>query len=370
MRLKLPGVPWRSVQYSCPRMLLCWLLICVAAGTASAAQVDQNFRRWFDQQWAVAADFPDFGDVMVAWSLELPPFDPSERAAAVARARAAGSDVVVGPITRRLWSRGQGKWRLNEDYPTQKAPTFTDTVISPDHAWRMGRDFLSIAESRRGEHRDELEGSLNQFWPELGSLLYGGLTQLKRGGLEPAAFELNGSDFAILFVTPKDPESSRLEIRLTGRWDAGRQQGFPARMQFVRHPLRRDREGAARELHGWMFNDVLGRWVAREYRELSPAGALERVIRFEGASKEERPYDRLFLTPDDSSVDALRGPVTFRQVNDHRNRVSVIRSEDSVRTIEMPRVQDSRISRQRIGWVVAGALAVVLLWLYIRRRAG
>lgn len=200
------------------------LLSLAFAGAAAGQELDRDeVQRWFDDAWSAAQSLPDLGDNSVEWTLELvyvPPADELDRLRrsvegrpdhperyqleAYERRRKGDHEV----LRRRLWSRGDGQWRWNQD---MGETGFSDAARTEKHEWSMNTDTLVVEDRRSGE--DELEspiaGRVRAFWPELSRMLHGNFSSGSISGLTPQAVQLRGDRWRVNAHTSEQSDDGR-----------------------------------------------------------------------------------------------------------------------------------------------------------------
>jgi hypothetical protein len=341
-----------------------FLLLCLAARAEAANPITELVQQWFNAEWASCDQLPPLGDVAIQWALVLPPPDAVRRAEVLREYGTSDVRLETEPVVRTLWIQGVGAWRINFDY---SGGLYSDTVVTPRQAWRMTQDVLLLAQRDGGEPGGAPLASLQQmFGPELALLLYGGLSQAKLGGFQPGAIEVQRHSWTMPLIRP-GPDDRIMEVTLRGRWDPEAQRGFVEESRVGRNPARPQSVGEIRRFQDWQHVGDIDRWVASRVVVLAPDGNLARTLEFVGV-RTDIPFAAVIEPPPHDGNDAVRGRVTYRQINDTRERrVTNFGATAGSPSVVRYHEESEREWRRWLGWLTAIALAVGLAMLGIRR---
>jgi len=357
-----------------------WLLSVVLFASATVGQYDL---RWFEKHWRDCAEWSPNSAALVRYRVAVPAHEFARSHAArlesidnlpnAADVRASNHSVLSedGLIARsgadflaeyRLWI-GRRRWRLSKDIPQRPSQAFGDFGFDGETVWRLGPTSLSLVErvDESGAEANLLASSRRAVsW-----LFHGGIGEA--WGLPdsptPTSFEHDASNGWTATATSDSRGGWRWVIR--GRMAPD---GVPLTDSLVIEPTQRSAETPATDVRfqDWRFDPLLEQWVAHRIEvrrtpdlrlsEVWTVTSIEPVTAGELAEVTQRPTW--------NGEDAIRGPLSVRNVNDYRpgTRES-LRIEDGVvveRWSMTPRASTSAL--RQVGWwllaiVVGGVVA-------------
>lgn len=253
--------------------------------------------------------------------------------------------------------------------------TVLDDVQTARVAWRMTPEALIVARDgdkiSPGGIARYLEGHLDDALV----LLTGGVHRAVHVGASPRGRLAPDGSWEAEAVQPIGGGEWRLHA--SGRWDAATGTGEVRQVRITRRAPDGALTGQIIEAAGWRTVEGLARPVASEALERRLDGAPDRRVVFGSLrTVDRREFARVVDVPAINAVDEFRGPVTFREIYDHRGPESrLLRIDDAGVVTEQaaPRsaatTDNTKHARLRVaGWILAGVTLSVVIWLRLRAR--
>ncbi len=354
-----------------------WLAVLLGAGQSYSGPSASEVEEWLDSELAFARVEPSIRDLAfkVRYESHLP-----ASAATIERLRRevankpdhpdrvmieiADKHTREGPFVSiaTIRCRDLATWRVSMDRPGSLVK-YEDVVVTPELAWSMNAQWLTLVDPRRGwPESARLDSWVHEFTNAWDSLVCGGLRRFSseafvRGAIAP---EADGRWRCRM----EGPAGERFQI--DGRWSAEAGRGFVTSVILAE-------DGQRFFAADWKFNQTLGRWVAGRAEFRYADGSINRRYVFESAEKEEPSFfDKAIKPPKDDGVDAIRGDVTFTAVHDYTARDPVGRRRQGEGVVEYP-LSDARAGGtgsflQYAGWLGGAGVVIGLIgWRIIRR---
>lgn len=307
---------------------VCFIVAASAARGATDIETERAaVERWLQDAWNESATDLIIPDIAVTYQVEyheipIPqemdrlrrvirqfPQHPDRRKFEVFANRLAnGPDIVE----QTMYLSMEGSWRLSR-YPTGHEHQ-VDYAVAPRHAWIMSEDQLTIDLPTQLPGSDhDLRTEYEEFARELEIALLGGLSLARNLEMSLGPIEQAGPEWTVRAAAP-----GLAAMRFWVRWDPALGVARPIRteLEVEDSPSEHNQKW---EFSDWIIDPVLGRPVARRVQRFTSDGRLEvvRVIH-SIAAIDHHEVDRLCEVPGPSTVDPIRGPVTFRAIADHR----------------------------------------------------
>lgn len=371
------------------RFAACSTLVCVSlitprsAGQAISTALVQS---WFDREWKESQIFPIFKNCHIAWHRELVyappdsefqqlrdavkghPDHPAKHELEAYERHRSGTPTVQPCV---LWIQGEGNWRYDTDLVD--FGMYLDTVVTPRHAWRMSNVQLTIVDPRYGyPSSDDYSAQEAVFWPELGLMMYGGMTAGRGGVLQPQLLALDESVWRVR-ATELSSTSGKpvLSLEYSGHWDSNAGRGFVDAVKMELNAAHPASVGTRHLFKDWQYEPTIDRWVARRVEEYRPNGREERRLIFDGVSSDEpRRFAEVIRIPETDHPDPVRGKTTFRSIQDYRDTSGpAVSASNGVVVHSVAGSAREDTWRRWGGWAAAGSLIVALLAIRLRRSA-
>lgn len=353
----------------------------------SVAQIasKSEIEAWFEREWAAAQAMPDLGDCSIAWNLEFWSVPPEDEIARLRESVAGKPDhpgrreleridrCLLGDppvLARRVWARSAEAWRSNTTF---ERGGFIDSSMSPKFVWQLGHAQLTIGDLAEADgSMADVRSELYTFWPELGRLLFGGLSDGAISGMTRGTLQWDGSLWTVTLAFGPPDKSPALETEISGRWDPALARGFVVGERVVTNTVRPADIGSELVYDEWKYIEALGRWVASRVEERAPDGGLQRAYVFVDAWKgSPGEFEQVVAVPKIDADDPVRGRPTFTRLVDYRNGTLRDREgngETFNRALPLSDRPEARAWHRWLGWVTAAALLGGLIAIRLRRR--
>lgn len=359
------------------------------AQEASGLQPVSEVEQWIRQRWCAGQGCIPDGDGYLSLRVEHPPEAPLEEVQRVLRETEAYPDHPQREWAKRqlarhedgpeveevaFWRVGR-KWRYNQTnlFADGSQWLWIDSVSTPDLVWSLSARDLHLADPRRppsgkGDWYRNPDLALEMLASACRDLLHGHL-----GTQSP------------------DPEQPEIRVVEDGAgWIASvrRRGGFEWRYRI--EPSNSGEPFQVRWMESYRTDDdgtvLSGRYVLSDEMVDTPWGPAHRFAEWideRGMVRrryilvdagEDLPDDveSYFKLPAVDGADPIRGPVTFTRIFDYRpghGRLTEV--ERGVVTASRPLrgAPGSGMGLRVIGWIAAGVIAALLVFLRLRRRA-
>ncbi len=360
-----------------------------AAQEASGRRPVGEVERWLRDRWCAGRECKPDGDGYLFLRVEHPAEAPLEEVQRVLRETEGHPDHPQREWAKRQLARHEdgpeveevafwrlgGRWRYNQTNLLADGSQWlwVDSISTPDLVWSLSARDLHIADPRRppsgkGDWYRNPDIALELLATACWDLLHGHLGTTS-------------------------PESAKPDIRVVedgAGWIASvrRRGGFEWRFRIV--PSQSSEPFQVRSMESYRTDDdgtvLSGRYVLSEEMVETPWGAAHRFAEWVNdkgmvwrryilvAAGDDLPADveSYFKLPAVDGTDPIRGPVTFTRIFDYRPEHGRLTELDrGVVTASRPLrgAPGSGLGIRVVGWIAAGVIAALLVFLRLRRRA-
>lgn len=364
-----------------------WIvLLGVALGPACAlAQSVESgaVRAWFEEEHTRGAQLPVLGPVLLRYTvefLEVPSSEDLHRLREEIRTRPDHPDASLLEAYERRQARRDiytydvylptsGSWRCSKAFPD--GTMYFDVTVTPEHAWGLSPALLAITDRSPNIPRgyDYAHSTGSSLFCDLADLFHGSVGGAHDAGLEVTSVSQSADTWQVDGRT-----KTGLLIRYSGVWDAAAGRGFVTRVRSGSDSPAPGADAEVAVFEGWRQDPTLGAFIATRVTRGPEGRPPSRLLTFQSVSSRlpENP-GTLIAIPSASSVDPIRGALTFRAVQDFRNEMTLSRTQAadgawSERSAPRPDPAGNRPRMRTLGWILAGSLVTALIALRIRNR--
>lgn len=343
---------------------------------------------WFAEEWRRATSPVDLQDCVIHWRSVLAYVPPAAELAKM-RAAVAGKPehpdrhliamfedrLKNGPttISKHFCADGHRGWRFGETYSSGK---YCDTVATPNKAWQLFPPTLKLLDASKLGSRDpeqdvtQLEST---FLPEVGLLLFGGLSYGKVSNLEPGPITLDGAKWSVdAGLKGEHPPQTDFAMRFYGHWDSAKNRGFVDGTEIIRSGFAPQTIGDSWTISDWQLFEEANLHAAKSAVYRRSNGVLDRSLTLVGINRIDGGFNAAIAVPSRDEPDVFRGIPLFTSMADYRTRtVSDTTPEGVINTRPLGGLPPppGRATLDVVGYVILFGLlfATVVMWRIYHR---